>query len=120
MSDGSTTIAYINNKCGIESKKCNKTAKEIWLWSFKNNSFASAADIPGKHNTEVDKFSRKSNDNIEWQLNPKIFIDGTNKFGYPQIDLFASRLNKQLQNYVPWFCGPEAKTIDAFLTDWGK
>ena len=31
MSDGSTTIAYINNKCGIESKKFNKTAKEIWL-----------------------------------------------------------------------------------------
>ena len=85
MSDGSTTIAYINKKCGIESKNCNKTAKEIWLWPFKNNSFASATDIPGKHNTGEDKFSRKSNNNIEWPLNPKIFIECTNKFGYPEM-----------------------------------
>ena len=120
MSDSSKAIAYINNKGGIKSKKCNEIAKEIWLWCFKNNSLISAAQIPGKHNIEADKFSRKLNNNTEWQLNPKIFIKVTNKFVYPEIDLFATRINTQLQNYVSWSCEPEAKAIDAFLTDWGK
>ena len=58
--------------------------------------------------------------NTEWQLNPKIFIEVTNKFGYPEIDLFATRINTKIQNYVFWSCEPEAKAVDAFLTDWGK
>ena len=44
----------------------------------------------------------------------------TNKFGNPEIDLFATRVNTQLQNYVFWFCELEDKAVDAFLTDWGK
>ena len=86
MSDSSITFAYINNKGGIKSKKCNEIAKEIWLWFFKSNSFISAAHIPGKHNIEADRFSRKFNNNAEWKLNPKIFIEVTNKFGNPEID----------------------------------
>ena len=47
---------------------------------------------------------------------PKIFIEITNKFAYPEIDLFATRINTQLQNYVSWSCEPKAKAVDAFLT----
>ena len=43
MSNSSTAIEYINTKAGIKSKKCNKIAKEIWLWFFKNNYLISAA-----------------------------------------------------------------------------
>ena len=93
MSDNATAIVYINNKSGIKSKKCNVVPKEILLWCFKNNSLISAAHIPGKHNVEADKFSRKLINNTEWQLNPKIFIEVFNKFGYPEIDLFATRIN---------------------------
>ena len=70
MSDSSTAIAHVNNKGGMKSKKCSEIAKEIRLWCFKNNSFICSSHIPGKHNIEVDRFSRKRNDNIEWQLNP--------------------------------------------------
>ena len=89
MSDSSTAIAYFDNKGGTKSKKCNEIVKEIWLRCFKNYSLISAAHIPGKHNIEADKFSRKCNNNTEWQLSPKIFIEVTNKFGYPEIDVFA-------------------------------
>ena len=65
MSDSSTAIAYVNNKGGMKSKKCSEIAKEIRLWCFKNNSFICSSHIPGKHNIEVDRFSRKRNDNIE-------------------------------------------------------
>ena len=54
------------------------------------------------------------------QLNPKIFIEVTNNFGYPEIDLFATRINTQLQNYVSWSCELKAKAAEDFLTDWGK
>ena len=47
---------------------------------------------------------------------PKIFIEITNKFAYPEIDLFATRINTQLQNYVSWSCEPKAKAVDSFLT----
>ena len=66
MSNSSTTIAYINNKRGIKSKECNKIAKGIWFWCFKNNFFISAPHIAGKHNTEANIFSRKFNINREW------------------------------------------------------
>ena len=49
MSVSSTVIAYINNKGGIKSKKCNEIGMGIWLWCFKNNYFFSLAHIPGKH-----------------------------------------------------------------------
>ena len=120
MSDSSTAIAYTNNKGGIKSKKYNEIVKEIRLWYFKNNSLISATHIPGKHNIEADKFSRKLNNNTEWQLNPKILAEVINTFGYPEIDIFATRINTQLQNYGSCSCEPEAKAVDAFLTDWGK
>ena len=80
-------------KVAFKSQKCNEIAKEIWLWCFKSNPFISTARIPRKHNIEEDRFSREINNNTEWQLNPKVFIEITNKFGYPKIDLFATRIN---------------------------
>ena len=93
VSDSSIAIACINNKGGIKSKKRNKIAKETWLWYFKNNSFISAAHIPGKHNAEVDQFSRTFNDNTEWPLYCKIFIEIINTFGCLEIGLFVTRIN---------------------------
>ena len=77
MSDSSTAVAYINNKGVIKSKKGNGIAKEIWLWCFKSKFFISAAHIRGKRNIEADRFSRKFNNNTEWKLKPKIFIENT-------------------------------------------
>ena len=67
----SAVVAYINNKSDIKSKKYSEKKKEMWLWFFKNNSFISAAHIPGKHSIEVDQFSRTFN-NTDWQPNPTI------------------------------------------------
>ena len=36
-------------------------------------------------------------------------------FFYPDIDLFACRINKQLENYIPWFPDPYALTSDALI-----
>jgi hypothetical protein len=39
---------------------------------------------------------------------------------YPGVDLFASRLNKQLDKYVSWFPDPKAVTSDAFSICWSN
>ena len=55
--------------------------------------------------------------NTERQLNPKIFIEISNKFDCPEINLFATRINTQLQNYVSWSCELEANAVHALLAD---
>ena len=50
----------------------------------------------------------------EWKLNEKVFTRICELFVHPDIDLFASRLNKQMTKYVSWFPEPEAMTSDAF------
>lgn len=39
-------------------------------------------------------------------------------WGIPDLDLFASRLNTQLVNYVSWATDPGAKWINAFSISW--
>ena len=41
-------------------------------------------------------------------------------FGKPDIDLFASRLNAQVEDYVSWKPHPMAKFVDAFTIDWSQ
>ena len=60
----------------------------------------SAAHIPGTANIEADKQSRILKDASEWKLYPAVFQNIVEKFGKPDIDLFATRINKLLDGYV--------------------
>ena len=121
MTDSTKAIAYINKKGGIKSIKCDKIAKDIWHWSYSNQLWISASHIPGVENYEAGALSRKFNDATEWKLNKNIFDKITKAFGImPNIDLFASRLNKQLESYVSWKSEPEAHAIDAFTVNWSN
>jgi len=44
----------------------------------------------------------------------------SNRFGLPEIDLFASYINRQLPLYVAWLPEPEATSIDAFSLTWNR
>ena len=41
-------------------------------------------------------------------------------FGQPDIDLFASTLNAQMETCVSWKPHPMAKFVDAFTVDWSQ
>lgn len=57
--------------------------------------------LQGKNNVTADHTSRSFSDSTEWQLNEKMFNEICNTFYFnPDIDLFASRLNRQLENYI--------------------
>ena len=41
-------------------------------------------------------------------------------FGKPDIDLFASKLNAQVETYVSWRPQPMTKFVDAFSIEWSQ
>ena len=117
--DNTTAVSYINAMGGIKSVECDELARVLWQWCIERDIWATAAHLPGVENVIADKRSRNFRDETEWMLNPKVFKELCNLMGTPQIDLFASRLNTQLSDYVSWQPDPGAQAINAFTLDWG-
>ncbi len=117
MLDNTTAIACIT-KYGSSSPDLMQLTKQIFHWAIDRNLHLSASHIPGSANVKADKESRTLNLDTEWQLEPSIFTKICDKFGTPDIDLFASRLNAQLPRYVAWRPDPEAEFVDAFSMPW--
>ena len=116
--DNTTAVAYLNHMGGCKSTMCDKMSREIWQWCISRNIWVSAAHVPGRLNTIADERSRKFNDRAEWKLNRQVFDRIVSHFGVPEIDLFASRLNAQVEKYVTWHPDPGAFAVDAFTLDW--
>lgn len=119
LSDNSCTVAYIRNMGGCKSMLLNELANKLWCWCIEKSIWLSASYIPGKDNVS-DHGSRNFNDNVEWKLNEEIFHKICSLWGVPSVDMFASRLNKQLEKYVSWGPDAEALVVDAFSCDWSK
>ena len=120
MSDNTTAVSYINAMGGCRSLECNSLTKEIWDWAIDRNIWLSAAHIPGSSNVNADQLSRNLNLNLEWMLSAPIFESIVSSFGKPDIDLFASRLNAQVEDYVSWRPHPMARFADAFSIEWSQ
>ena len=57
---------------------------------------------------------------LEWMISVQVFKKIVSLFGQPDIDLFASRLNAQVETYVSWQPHPMAKYVDAFSIYWSQ
>ena len=118
MTDNTTALAYVKHMGGVRSLECNDIAHEIWLWCEQKSIWITIAHIPGVQNVVADYKSRHFSDNVEWKQNPLLFYRICVCFGEPQIDLFASRLNRQVQTFVSWYPDPDAVAVDAFTIAW--
>ena len=118
--DNTTTVCYINNMGGSKSRACNIIAKKIWQFALERNNFLSSAHLPGTQNMLADRESRVFNDRTEWMLHQDIFQKLSLLWGPFEIDLFASRLNKQVCTYVSWKPDPGATAVDAFSILWDR
>ena len=78
--------------------------------------------MAGCLNVEADELSRglNINEDIEWALVMDIFQEIVCRFGKPDIDLFASRLNHKLEKYISFRPDPNAMAVDAFSISWTK
>ena len=98
----------------------NDIAVQIWLMCADYQTHLSAAHIPGKHNILAYIASWEFHDAAEWMLEPRIFDSIVRKWGIPEVDLFASRLNHQLPTYVSWKPDPNSHFIDAIPMSWKR
>jgi hypothetical protein len=113
--DNSTAVAYLNHKGGTHSPQLLHLALEIWKWCEVKHLYLLAQHVPGKNNVVADEESRVMKDQNDWKIDSTVIkplIKGC------KIDLFASRLTRQLDKYVSWRPDPEAIHIDAFTMDW--
>ena len=83
-----------------QPSKLNYLARYIWVLCIRHNLWLTASHIPGPDNHIANFFSRNFKEDIEWCLNREVFLKICNRFGEPDLDLFASRLNKQTLNFV--------------------
>ena len=121
MVDNTPTVGAINNMGSSKSESLDEIIQEIWRWVLERKSWVIACHIPGRLNTEADEESRRSGSKTEWMLNPELFQYVVKELGFsPVVDLFASRLNKQLPIFFSFRPDPEASAIDAFAMDWGE
>ena len=119
MCDNTTAVSYINNMGGMKSIPCDKLAHEIWEFCISQKFWLSASHIPGTKNVTADYHSREFNDNTEWQLSTHVFDQIIKKFKtIVDIDLFASRLNNQVPDYISWLPDPNSVAVDAFTVSW--
>ena len=116
--DNSTAVCYLNRMGGTHSDILNSLAQEIWEWALLRNIYLSAVFIAGKDNVEADYLSRIPQDRMGWMLNPRIFFKVSQKFYHPDVDLFANRINRQVQCFVASNPDPLALAMDAFSLSW--
>ena len=117
--DSATAVSYVNNFRGIKSSQCNEISKKIWEVCTDMDCWLLCAHIPGRENIEADSASRNFNDNIEWSLDCDVYKDVCLRFGQPSIDLFASRLNRKVEQFCSWKPDPCCTYVDAFSICWG-
>ena len=113
-----TAVTFINQLGGTHSKPLCQLALAFWEWCIPKNLFLIAEHLPGQQNVLVDHESRSLKDRWDWMINPQLFYQIQDQLGPCQMDLFASRLTRQLPRYFSWRIDPEAEALDAFKQDW--
>ncbi|RVE40663.1 hypothetical protein evm_014687, partial [Chilo suppressalis] len=83
--------------------------KLLWEWCKQRGITVFASYINTNDNCDANQLSRKKFQDTEWELNDNAFRQIVTGYGYPEIDLFASRRNAKCHIYVTWKMDPEAK-----------
>ncbi|CAH0549561.1 unnamed protein product [Brassicogethes aeneus] len=116
--DNTTALSYVNRMGGVRFPLLSNLSRDIWQWCEVRNIWIFASYIKSKHNVEADAASRELPAETEYELNQEVFLDIVEKFGSPDIDLFASRLNTKCKTFASWKKDPDAFVVDAFTIDW--
>ena len=116
--DNTCAVSYIKNFGGMCSIQMDRLATDIWQWCLDRNIYISASHLSGSENGTADYLSRNFSDSTEWMLKRPIFERICNQFFLPDLDLFASRLNKQVERFVSWYPEPGCFMTDAFSFSW--
>ena len=116
--DNRTAVFYVNRMGGTRSM--SRLAILLCQWCLERNLFLSAEYLPGVDDCVADRESRVIHSSAEWQLHQGAFQQIMATFGKCTVDLFASRLNAQLEQFVSWRPDPNAIGTDALQLSWDR
>ena len=117
--DNTTVVAYINKEGGMRSGPLCALLWRILTWCSHRQVTLKARHIPGHLNVIADKLSRLGQTiQTEWSLLPEVFQQLCTQWHRPQIDLFATRFNHKLPQFVSPVPDTLAVAVDALTLPW--
>ena len=116
--DNVSALTYVSRMGGTRSPELMRVACSLWDWCLQRGITLSASHLPGVNNLIADQESREVRTSAEWRLDKDLFLRVCNILGPCNVDLFASRLNYQLPQYISWRPDPGAMSTDAFQSNW--
>ena len=117
--DNTTVVAYINKEGGMKSGSLCALLWRILSWCTRQQVTLRARHIPGRLNVIADKLSRLGQTiQTEWSLHPAVFQAVCARWHQPQVDLFATRFNNKLPQFVSLVPDPQAWAVDALSLSW--
>ena len=91
----------------------------ILSWCTRKRVTLRARHIPGRLNVIADKLSRLGQTiQTEWSLHPEVFQAICSRVHQLQVDLFATRFNTKLPQFVSPVPDPQAWAVDALSLSW--
>ena len=119
--DNTTVVAYINKEGGMRSGPLCALLWRILTWCSQRQVTLKARHIPGHLNVIADKLSRLGQIiQTEWSLLPEVFQQICNQWHQPQIDLFATRFNHKVPQFVSPVPDSLAVAVDALTLSWDE
>ena len=119
--DNTTVVSYLKRQGGTHSPELCLEAWNLLNWCSQHKIQLLVKHIPGRFNTLADRLSRVNKPiTTEWALNQEIANAIFQMTGYPNIDLFATRLNYKLPIYVSPIPDQKALSIDALTMNWNR
>lgn len=117
--DNTTTLCYINKQGGLRSAKLHALAHKLTLWCDEHLLSVRAVHVPGLQNTGADLLSRGRYLYAAWSLNQAVANQIWQRFGRPQVDLFASEENSKCPQFFS-MSGQAPLGLDALAHPWPR
>ena len=117
--DNTTVVAYINKEGGMRSGSLCALLWRLLCWCNLRQVVLKARHIPGRLNAIADKLSRQGQViQTEWSLHQEVFDLLIQTWHRPQVDMFATKYNCKLAQYVSPVPDPSAWAGDALTVSW--
>ena len=117
--DNTTVVAYINKEGGMRSGSLCALLWRLLCWCNLRQVVLKARHIPGHLNVIADKLSRQGQViQTEWSLRQEVFDLLVQTWHRPQVDMFATKYNCKLAQYVSPVPDPSAWAVDALTVSW--
>ena len=127
QSDNTTVVAYINRDGGMRSPSLNAMVRNLVDWSTCYLVTVRAVHVAGADNVQADVLSREGQVQVrnvskstEWSLAQSVIDKVFRRWDLPDVDLFATRLNRKVDCFCSLLPDALARSHQALSIPWDK